>query len=209
MTEPEQPPDVDLEFLELLAKAAVGDNAAFATLFDGLYKSLRYESRSLVSNPADAEEILQETALVLWNKICVGTVTATNQRSLNGLAKKILKRQAKDRVWAKRDKIPTPIDLSKIAEWPSNADEIGSAELALALVPIIAQLKFKHRTVLLLYYYAGMPIKEISEVINVKPGTVQSRLARARDEIEELIPEFAIELRQRKPKPSDEPAPHQ
>ena len=45
----------------------------------------------------------------------------------------------------------------------------------------ILKLDMKYRVVLVLYYYQNMKISEIAELLQIKEGTVKSRLFQARN----------------------------
>lgn len=47
----------------------------------------------------------------------------------------------------------------------------------------------KYRVPLYLYYYEGYAVKEIGELLNMKPSTVQTRLARARAKLKTQLEE--------------------
>ena len=44
----------------------------------------------------------------------------------------------------------------------------------------------KHRTVVILYYVQGFKTREVAEMLKVNESTVRSRLAAARDKMEQL-----------------------
>ena len=50
---------------------------------------------------------------------------------------------------------------------------------------ILSPLDEKYRTILLLYYLEGFTVKEISAILEMKEGTVKSRLKRGREKISE------------------------
>jgi RNA polymerase sigma factor (sigma-70 family) len=58
------------------------------------------------------------------------------------------------------------------------ADELGDA---------IASLAPKRRAAVVLRYYAGLPEREIAEILRVRPGTVKSMLHRALAQLREVI----------------------
>jgi RNA polymerase sigma factor (sigma-70 family) len=58
------------------------------------------------------------------------------------------------------------------------ADELGDA---------LASLPPKRRAAVVLRYYAGLPEREIAEVLRVRPGTVKSMLHRALAQLREVI----------------------
>ena len=45
----------------------------------------------------------------------------------------------------------------------------------------------KYRLPLYLYYYEGYSVKEVGELLDLKPSTVQTRLARARTKLKEEL----------------------
>lgn len=57
----------------------------------------------------------------------------------------------------------------------------------------INQLDDIHREVIILKYFWGLSEKEMAEVINVKDGTVKSRLNRARAKIQSILVEYLSE----------------
>ena len=77
------------------------------------------------------------------------------------------------RAW--RRESPLPDDL------PAPGPEEGQAlEELFALPP-------EDRTVIHLFYYEGWPTDEIARILGVRPGTVRSRLSRARQRLRGLL----------------------
>ena len=52
---------------------------------------------------------------------------------------------------------------------------------------IVNSLDEEFRTVIILFYYNDMPLKDIAEHLNIAQGTVKSRLNRGRNKLKELI----------------------
>lgn len=52
---------------------------------------------------------------------------------------------------------------------------------------IIQDMKEEYRLTVVLYYYDGLSIKEISKVLNIPLGTVKSRLSRGKELIREAL----------------------
>ncbi len=48
---------------------------------------------------------------------------------------------------------------------------------------ILMQLSIDYRTVVVLYYVNGFNMREISEILSEKEGTIKSRLSRAREQL--------------------------
>ena len=69
---------------------------------------------------------------------------------------------------------PDPDDLEERAE---------NAELLRA----VHSLPTQFRDAVLLHYYQGLGVNEIAEMLGVAPGTVSSRLSRARDRLKDIL----------------------
>ncbi len=56
-----------------------------------------------------------------------------------------------------------------------------------SLLDTLQQLPTKYRTVLYLFYYEDMSVKQISEIVGQKETTVKSQLSRGRDMLKEFV----------------------
>ncbi len=72
----------------------------------------------------------------------------------------------------------------------SPADEAERSELAGRIAEAVQRLSPKLRTVILLREYEGMSIEEIAEVVGVSPGTVKSRIFRARERLRRVLASY-------------------
>lgn len=63
------------------------------------------------------------------------------------------------------------------------ASEVGGC----AVVEAVLGLKEKERAVVHLYYYEGYSTDEIAAILGERPGTVRSRLSRARSALREML----------------------
>lgn len=79
--------------------------------------------------------------------------------------------------------------LEKLAELRAaqTADASFDAEDAEAVQAALAALSDGHRTILILRYAQGLSYHEIAEVLELPPGTIASRLNRAREALRERI----------------------
>ena len=96
------------------------------------------------------------------------------------------------KAWAYR------IATNKLVDWLKDKDKEKHRQLALAkaegqandddqrVKELLGKLKHESRTVLSLYYMEDLSVREISIALNVKPGTVKSRLYTARQELKAL-----------------------
>lgn len=68
-----------------------------------------------------------------------------------------------------------------------NIPETKKDELSYDISEIVNTLPEKYKTIIVLYYYDGMKIKDISKVLKMKESAVKKRLERARNLVKEII----------------------
>jgi RNA polymerase sigma-70 factor, ECF subfamily len=129
--------------------------------------SLLRVARRLASEPALAEDLVQETMLSAWRAFHQFR-SGTNARAW---LFRILINAFHARHRRKR------LELVESAEIPVESPIHAAVELSQAL----DALSLEHRTVLMLGVVEGFTCQEMSGILNVPMGTVMSRLSRARD----------------------------
>ena len=81
---------------------------------------------------------------------------------------------------ALRHLAPGPQSLDE-KDMPEQASADAAVDDRLDVVKALSRIAPIHREVLVLYYFDDMPTAQMAEALEVAPGTVLSRLARARD----------------------------
>lgn len=61
------------------------------------------------------------------------------------------------------------------------------------VLPLVQRLPLKYRQVIYMRYYEDYPVKEIAEVLSIKPALVSTRLARARAKLKTMLEEAEYE----------------
>jgi len=91
--------------------------------------------------------------------------------------------QAND-IYKSRSKV---IYLHDISDEPQHEDsyDLGNEVIAAA----VADLSLELRTVITLYYFQDMRIKEIAGVLEIPQGTVKWRLSKAKEKLKEKLSE--------------------
>ena len=132
---------------------------------------------SACGNAADAEDAVQNAMLRLWR-------TDTDFESGEHLRRWLIRvtvnecRRIAGHPWRRRsvplESCPEPVleDREKRALWEA-----------------VAALPEKYRVPLYLYYYEGYAVDEVGELLDLKPSTVQTRLARGRERLKKLLTE--------------------
>ena len=82
---------------------------------------------------------------------------------------------------ALRHMVPGPMSLDDSEEAFQVAAPATGADDRLDVVKALTRIAPIHREVLVLYYFDDMPTARMAEALEVAPGTVLSRLARARN----------------------------
>ena len=66
-------------------------------------------------------------------------------------------------------------------------DEIGNVADKFSLAEAVSRLKPEFKEVVLLFYYQGFSVTEISDMLQIAEGTVSSRLSRAREKLQKEL----------------------
>ncbi|WP_103347709.1 ECF RNA polymerase sigma factor SigK [Amycolatopsis sp. CA-128772] len=168
--EPETTPE------QLLARSALGDEQAFAALYDQLAGPIFGTVFQVLRSRAHAEEVTQEVLLEIWRK--AATFDAGRAR-VQTWALTIAHRRAIDRVRSEqacvnREERADRLDLrhpyDDVTE--TTLDRLDRAQVRAAL----AVLTDLQRESILLAYFQGYTCREVSEKLGVAVGTVKTRM---------------------------------
>ena len=162
---------------DLIRAIAAGDRTAMATLYRRHSQVLLAQLILVTGDQQLAEELLQDTMLVVWRSAAAFRGDAKVRTWLIGIAR----RQARDR--RRKHRLHSVGDAILNAEpSPDPGPEqhaLGRAEAADVAVAI-QQLSRPYREVVELVFGAGLTVAETAEVLAIPLGTVKSRLSAAR-----------------------------
>ena len=165
---------------ELLARAATGDQQAFAELYDRSSSLLFTLALRILGDRDEAAEVLQEVYLEVWRKVVrynpargsptAWLVTMTRSRALDRL------RSRAARGYGMTDSIQnTPLtDLPDGNPGPLQAS--ADLELRALVEKALVELPEAQREALELAYYQGLSHTEIAARLNEPLGTVKTRI---------------------------------
>jgi RNA polymerase sigma-70 factor, ECF subfamily len=172
---------------ELLRRAGQGDQTAFRELLDRHARYLYGIAHSLTRNPADAEDLVQET----W----IGAIRSTfrGDASVRTWLVSILVRQAAALRRSKRRskwRLVLPWFSGRDVESdalpgdePAASSSIPGSEARMDLSRMLETLSPEHREVIVLRELQGLSYEEIATELSLPRGTVESRLHRAREQL--------------------------
>jgi RNA polymerase sigma factor (sigma-70 family) len=174
---PEPPTYTDAELI-----ARSGDSPeSFAALFDRHAPAVhRYLTRRL--GDSHAEDLVAQTFLVAFERRGRYDPTRPDARAwLFGIATNLLRRHHRDearllRALARASADPPPAQCHA----DGVASRVDAGALSRRLAALLADVPARERDVLLLYAWADLDADEISRALGIPPGTVRSRLHRAR-----------------------------
>ncbi|QYN20827.1 ECF RNA polymerase sigma factor SigK [Amycolatopsis sp. DSM 110486] len=160
----------------LLARVALGDEAAFAALYDELAGPVLGMAVRVLRDRAQSEEVAQVTLLEIWRKAATFTAGRGNVRSW---ALTIAHRRAIDRVRseqsgsdreARSGRLDPRRDFDEVAEQTMLRLERDDVRAALATLTDLQRRSIE------LAYYDGYTCREVGDLLDVPVSTVKSRL---------------------------------
>ncbi len=153
-------------------------NDRFAEIFD-LYKNDIYRlAFSYTKNISDSDDIVQNVFVKLYRK------------------EEILEKENSDiKKWLIRVCINECKTLllsswkKKISSLSEKEENIKSEMPSNDVLNAVLELPKKYRIVTYLYYYEDYKIKEIAQILKISETSIQTRLARARKQLKEILME--------------------
>jgi RNA polymerase sigma factor (sigma-70 family) len=172
----------------LVAQAANGSEVAFRALYRAYVRPVYWIAHGLVGNPADAEDVTQETFLVAWRKLpglelagdslLPWLVTVCRFQAANRI-----RRQQRDRAniaAAADETLPSTVDVEQ---------QVIGAELADRILQEIAGLSPLDRDIFRLCAVEGYAYQAAAEELGVEHGVVRNRLSRIRTRLRTVVKE--------------------
>lgn len=166
-------------------RARDGDPDAFGEVFDLHHARVFRQSRRISDSLHDAEDLTALVFLEAWRRresvrIVDGSIIAWLTVTANNLAHNA--RRSRRRGDALIRRLHTSDRSSAIADDHADAvdERIDRTALAVRTVTALRRLPDRDRDVIALCVIQGLSIGDASELLGVAPGTVKSRLSRAR-----------------------------
>ena len=170
---------------ELIRSFIEGDESAFNRLAVKYQEKIYWHARRMLGNHPDADEIVQQVLLVLYNKLktfefksslYTWIYTITNTRSINYLKKRSIKSFfSLDEITNKR------IDEKDIIDHLESKEKLEKVENALQKLPI------KQREVFVMRNFDELSYEEISQITGKTVGALKANHFHALNKIKELL----------------------
>ena len=173
-----------MEEVQLIKKAQHGDRDAFAQLLERYEKQVYHQVLRMVSSPEDAADMTQEAFLKVWQGLPSfqgdSSFSTWLYRLTNNVCIDFLRREKKRRGDASLDDEERDLASALADPAPTPEQKLEQQELHKAVAEGLDRLSEEHRQVLVLREINGLSYEEIGRVLDLTPGTVKSRIARAR-----------------------------
>jgi RNA polymerase sigma-70 factor (ECF subfamily) len=163
---------------QLMQEFQQGSTKAFEELFGRFQNSIHGFFRRRLNHAACAEELAQETFLIILRGVERYEMRAKFRTYIHGIAIKQL--------WSERRK---ELREAKMAAEPFEESIEKDPATSLWIRSALSLLDSDHREVLMLREYEQLSYEDISEVLSIPLNTVRSRLSRARTEMRALLDE--------------------
>lgn len=165
---------------QLVRRVAQGDRDAFAALYDLYSKPLYSLSLRILSDAKEAEDVLQEVFLQLWEKAAVfdeaagkpfsWVVTMTRNKAID----RIRSRQRRARLFEETTEVIE--NTSSVAAEPAGVG-MGQDEAAQVRVALNA-LPQEQRRAIEMAFFGGLTHIEIAKALQEPLGTIKARIRR-------------------------------
>lgn len=172
---------------ELARAAAESDEDAFRELVGRAAPVVYGLARSLLRDDTEAQDVVQETAIRVWQKL----PELRDHRAVLGWICRIARNQCTDRLRS-RGRRPTEVRspasldgfadaIARAAKSPPRPDQLAEyAETRRMVHALIDELAPRYRTVFVMRVVEEMSAKEIADALGCAVGTVEARLSRGR-----------------------------
>lgn len=179
--------NVSLE--EIIAQIRSGKKEAFDELFRQTRDSVYFHAIGILKNEEDALDAVQETYFVAFQQIDRLQTPAAARQWLCAIAGNISLNKLR------KDKHLSGISLDDEEQFiEPAADEQYMPEAVLdknagseIIAEMIRKLPDLQRTAVILFYYDGLPVSKVAEIMGCPENTVKSRLSYARKNLEAQV----------------------
>ena len=174
-----------MDELRAVAQAKKGDADAFAFLVETYETSVYRLALRMCGNAHDAEEVAQEAFVAAWK----GLPAFRGESKFSSWLYQLTTNAAIDFLRReKRHRAVTPIDDEPEPAAPDTPQQVlEEQEVSRALQQALDALSPEHREIFLLRQMRQLSYEEIGRLLGLEPGTVKSRLSRAKKQLRQIL----------------------
>lgn len=169
----------------LLLQIAEGDQEAFRKLYEETDRAIYGFILSIVRNPHDAEEVMQETYMKVWTSAPSYKAQGKPLAWMFTIARNLCYMRFREQ----KHKSDLGLDDLDGAEMGQLCPQIEDAADKLVLQAALKALKEEERQIVLLKNSSGLKHREIAEALGMPLATVLSKYNRAMKKLEQYLRE--------------------
>jgi RNA polymerase sigma-70 factor (ECF subfamily) len=167
----------------LLMRVAAEEMGAFETLYRIYHPRLQRFVRGMIKQSSLAEEIIDDTMMVVWRKAYTFNHTAKVSTWIFAIAY----RQSLKSLRGIDDTVEFDQDEHGGSTHVGPDDELQQQELRQHLDDALNRLSAEQRAVIELTYYFGYGCREIAEIVDCPVDTVKTRMFYARRKLKTML----------------------
>ncbi len=173
------------ELVEAVRRAQSGSVEAFEDLYRAHQAGIYTFIRSQVREAELAADLAQQTFVRAWESLPKLREVGAFRGWLHRIALNLIRDEAKSGR-ARLEVAASALEDYDLAEMAGSDEDtlvrtVVASELKQQVQAALRALPDEQRQAVVMHHLEGMPVVEIAQAMGVRPGTVMSRLARARD----------------------------
>lgn len=183
---------------ELIRRAQRGEREAFEAVYERYHSRLYRLLYGMLGNPADAADLTQEAFVRAYDKLdqlqSDGHMYGWLRRTAVNLGIDMIRRrqtvrfESLDQPFENEEGGSMAMEVEDQSASP--LEELESKTLQAAVLEAMATLTPDHRAVVAMHYLEDMSVDDVAKLLEVPPGTVKSRLSRARDAMRRYLSDY-------------------
>lgn len=188
------------EVQEIVSRARSGDMAAFEELYRSHQAGIFTFIRSQVRHREIAADLTQETFVRAWESL----PRLRKPGAFRGWLHRIAANLVRDEVKSGRSRLEvtettllgdaeTPRQEAPAPESDGPEQRLVNGELSRHVWSALEELSEEHRAAVVMHHMEGMSVEEIAQAMGVRPGTIMSRLSRAREALRHRLSRYVEE----------------
>lgn len=173
--------------VDYVERARAHDTRAIEALYEYTYPGMYSLAYRLCHNKNDVEDILQESYINAFSKLDTLVEKAVFVSWLKKIVINVWRDSLKDKTFL-HETTAYQITDDRFEDWQhiqSAQETVEISETNREIRELINALPEHQRVCLILYYYEGMKLDEIADVLNIPVGSVKSRLYYGRVKLKE------------------------
>lgn len=164
----------------VVVRCQLGERAAFGELVERWHHPLWSFVHRMVNDPARSDDLAQE----IWLRVVRGLRRLAAPDRFPAWVFTLARRVVYDELRRSYRQLDTDPLAADAGTGPAaETDDLGSLLDRLELETALAELSPHDREAVALFHLADLPLTDVAEILGVPPGTVKSRLHRARQQL--------------------------